>query len=340
MQIPALVDRVRRGVDRVRPVRLGELATTAPDELAAHLDELVHFRGWAHVSGWVHSPTRRVAGLACAFPGRRPVRIRYGAPSPDVADVHGPRAGRCRFAAALREPDAARARDLVLHVLFADGTHATVDDLVARRLAADPNNRLTGRFFDSLRDLEAGSAVLEIGSRARSGNVVTSLVPQGVDYVGFDIVPGDNVDVVGDAHALSTHFAPGSFDAAWSVSTYEHLAMPWKAAVELNRVLKPGATAMIASHQTWPVHEEPWDFWRFSTWSWPALFNRRTGFEVVDVAMGEPASIVARVLHAPSTGLDAEPAWLATSVVVRKVGEADVGWDVDVADVTSAGYPV
>lgn len=51
-----------------------------------------------------------------------------------------------------------------------------------------------------------GLKVLEIGSRAVSSNSLWRKVIPDVDYIGFDIKPGINVDVVGDVHFLSDYF--------------------------------------------------------------------------------------------------------------------------------------
>ena len=51
-------------------------------------------------------------------------------------------------------------------------------------------------------------------------------------YVGFDIHPGAGVDVVGDAHKLSTYFPLNSFDAVFAFSVFEHLVFPWKVALQ------------------------------------------------------------------------------------------------------------
>ena len=48
------------------------------------------------------------------------------------------------------------------------------------------------------------------------------------------------MDVVGDAHTLSRHYPDAAFDAVMAFSVLEHLLMPWKLVIELNRVLKPG----------------------------------------------------------------------------------------------------
>jgi hypothetical protein len=53
-----------------------------------------------------------------------------------------------------------------------------------------------------------GFKVLEVGSREVTGNSSFRRDFDQATYVGFDYYPGRNVDVVGDAHALSTHFQP------------------------------------------------------------------------------------------------------------------------------------
>ncbi|WP_373690468.1 methyltransferase domain-containing protein [Sphingobium sp. DEHP117] len=63
-------------------------------------------------------------------------------------------------------------------------------------------------------------------------------------------------------------FEASSFDAVYSVSVFEHLLMPWKVALEMNRVLRMGGIAYIHTHQTLGLHDMPWDFWRFSDTSW------------------------------------------------------------------------
>jgi SAM-dependent methyltransferase len=196
-------------------------------------------------------------------------------------------------------------------------------------------------FWEAVRALPAGARILEIGSRARSGIVRRDLFPAGAEYVGFDIVAGPNVDVVGDAHRLSGYFPAGYFDAAFSVSVWEHLAMPWKVSLELNRVLRTGGVAMINTHQSWPSHEEPWDYFRFSEFSWPALFNAATGFEILACGMGMPAVMVSAlaIRHLQDQGLEWQYGYLATRCVVRKVGPTSLEWPVDPDAVVRGVYP-
>jgi hypothetical protein len=183
--------------------------------------------------------------------------------------------------------------------------------------------------------------VLEIGSRARSGISRRNLFPASCNYTGFDIVAGENVSCVGDAHALSRILPRNHFDAVFSVSVWEHLSMPWLVSLELNKVMKVGAIAMINTHQSWPSHEEPWDYFRFSNSSWDALFNAETGFEIVTRGTGIPCVMVASQFH-PSihaSRVDWHYGYFATRCVARKIRETSLAWPVDPGVVGKGNYP-
>jgi SAM-dependent methyltransferase len=193
-------------------------------------------------------------------------------------------------------------------------------------------------FLNRLHGLANGD-VLEIGSRARSGVTRRALVAKQLKYVGLDIRAGENVDVVGDAHALSELFARDRFAAIFAVAVFEHLAMPWKVVVEMNRVLAVGGLVFIQTPQSWPLHDQPCDFWRFSTDTWRTSFNEHTGFEILETAQGEPARVVPRwdapVLH----GIPLQPSYLNSTVLARKVGDAKVDWPVPLRAATEVQYP-
>ena len=190
-----------------------------------------------------------------------------------------------------------------------------------RASSRDPFHQLFPRFHQMVQALPRPT-IVEIGSRARSGNVNVAWLPEASTYVGFDIVEGPNVDVLGDAHALAEHFEPSSVDAVFSVSTFERLAMPWVVVAQLNRVLRTGGLLYIGSHQTWPLHDSPWDFWRFSSSAWRALLNEQTGFEIVEVAMGDSASIVADHVSLGTENLGSNPGFLGSAVIARKTHAA------------------
>jgi hypothetical protein len=213
-------------------------------------------------------------------------------------------------------------------------------DFSKEAVARDPFLNSEAGYWDYVRSVPQGN-VLEIGSRARSGVSRRNLFPATCDYTGFDIVAGENVDCVGDAHALSRILPPRHFDAVFSVSVWEHLCMPWLVSLELNKVMKVGALAMINTHQSWPSHEEPWDYFRFSNYSWDALFNADTGFEIVARGTGIPCVMAASQFH-PSihaSRVDWHYGYFATRCVAKKIGETSLSWPVDPGLVRKGNYP-
>jgi SAM-dependent methyltransferase len=205
-----------------------------------------------------------------------------------------------------------------------------------RDRSGDPFHAVFADFVEAANALHDYS-VLELGAR---GTQVDPRLHGYRRYVGVDVHPGPNVDVVGDAHRLS-QLVEGPFDAVYSISTFEHLAMPWKVVLEINRVLRDGGLLFTATHHTWPPHELPWDYWRYSRGAFESLLNAHTGFELIRVEEGLPAIIVPMVNEASTHGMHRDPSPLAVSALARKIGppRADLRWDLTAADVAHGSYP-
>jgi SAM-dependent methyltransferase len=180
--------------------------------------------------------------------------------------------------------------------------------------------------------------LLDLGGRARSG-IRDQAVTEGCDVTVFDLLAAPEVDVVGDAHAMSKHLPAEAFDFVHCVSLFEHLLMPWKVAVEMNRVMKTGGVALIHTHQTTGMHDLPWDFYRFSDTAWHGLFNAYTGFEVIESSMSNWMHIVPRAWQPRYRHAEHAGGFDSSSVLVRKTGAARVDWDVPLQAVLQTSYP-
>ena len=133
-----------------------------------------------------------------------------------------------------------------------------------------------------------GVRVLELGARAESGAVCRPHFAH-AEYIGFDFYAGPNVDVVGDAHRLSSYFnADEKFDLIFSTAVFEHLYMPWVVAHEIQKMLKEGGYVFIETHFSYCSHERPWHFFQFSDAGLRSLFNSALGFQLVDSGMCNP----------------------------------------------------
>lgn len=189
-----------------------------------------------------------------------------------------------------------------------------------------------------------GMRVLEIGSRevTDASNARNEFAK--AEYVGFDYYPGDNVDVVGDAHKLSSYFKQGEkFDIVYSSACFEHFAMPWLVAVEISKVLKVGGFVFVETHFSFSSHERPWHFFQYSDMALKALFPEALGFECVEAGMSNP--IVGRfsaladpyLKNKPVRGLYCHSEYLGKKI--RDVKNFD--WKkIDIADVVGeTKYP-
>jgi SAM-dependent methyltransferase len=108
--------------------------------------------------------------------------------------------------------------------------------------------------------------VLEVGSRDICGNprnhFPTDRFPF---YVGVDMLAGQNVDLVLNAHELTSRFQGTYFDVVITVEMIEHDDNFWVSFLEMGRVLKPGGY-MIVTTRSWrgcSPHDCPNDYWRF-----------------------------------------------------------------------------
>jgi SAM-dependent methyltransferase len=136
---------------------------------------------------------------------------------------------------------------------------------------------------------QPGTSILEVGSREVAGPSDARKRFCKADYVGFDFYPGRNVDVVGDAHKLSSYFPPNErFDLIYSEACFEHFAMPWVVAQEIAKMLKVNGIVFIETHFSFSSHERPWNFFQFSDMGLRVLFSPALGFECIEAGMSSP----------------------------------------------------
>ncbi|WP_448207498.1 hypothetical protein [Azospirillum sp. sgz302134] len=130
---------------------------------------------------------------------------------------------------------------------------------------------------------ERALVVAEVGARVVSSQMspLRAAFAGAQRYIGMDIHAAPNVDVVGDAHYIDELIGRDAAGAVFSLSVMEHLAQPWLFAYGVNRALQVGGLTYHLTHQSWPLHEEPNDFWRFSDEGLKVLFGPAMGFEVV-----------------------------------------------------------
>ena len=134
-----------------------------------------------------------------------------------------------------------------------------------------------------------GMRILEVGSREVTGESRARKAFDKATYIGFDYYPGNNVDVVGDAHKLSDYFeGQEKFDIIYSSACFEHFAMPWLVAPEMAKLLKVGGIVFVETHFSFSSHERPWHFFHYTDMALRTLFSEALGFECIEAGMSNP----------------------------------------------------
>ena len=101
-------------------------------------------------------------------------------------------------------------------------------------------------------------------------------------YIGCDVVQSseEKVDVI--CHATELSFENNRFDTVFTTQVIEHVGDPFKMSEELFRVLKPGGFVIMSAPFTWELHEEPYDFFRYTKYGLNEMLSK-VGFDVLNV---------------------------------------------------------
>ena len=282
-------------------------------EAVHYIDQAWCDAGGVYVEGWVHAGPQPVRRVALACDGKRAATSEFR-PRPDVLAHYPdlPPGGAAAFKLYLACP---AYQPLVLSVITERGSAELPVRLPVRTDAAPLDATPAFDGFKQAMKARRGT-VLEMGARA------VGTMPQDwrsryepeCRYLGLDIHPGPGIDIVGDVHSLTASVAPGSLDGVFSV-----------AVLEINRALRMGGETVHVTHQSWPVHETPNDFFRMSDQALRSLFGPATGFEVVACGMAWPVAIVppAEVRHDDWLNIPFGRGFAQSHIRARKVAELD-----------------
>lgn len=162
--------------------------------------------------------------------------------------------------------------------------------------------------------------VLELGVKRSIASRSTrhdSWIPHASEYLGTDIENGVDVDIVADVHRLTEVTGEEQFDIIISCSTFEHFKYPHLAAHEVMKALRIGGVVLIQTHQTFPLHAYPHDYFRFSRDALAGLFGTQMSFRVLATDYEFPAKVYS--LREPS--IVSLPTFLNVRLFGEKLGK-------------------
>lgn len=168
------------------------------------------------------------------------------------------------------------------------------------------------------------SSVLEAGTRRTEGGGETHHMAKfpwvsPASYIRLDVQSGLDVDYVGDLHNLPAHW-DNKFQSFVATSVFEHLERPWLAAKEIARVLQKDATFIVVTHQCFPLHAHPHDFFRFSKEALRLIFED-AGLEVTASEYSDRCLIVPPTTMIPDQHLDYWNTQFPSFAMVAVVGK-------------------
>ena len=178
---------------------------------------------------------------------------------------------------------------------------------------------LIERFTRCLSDIDQ-PVVMETGAKrsiATRSTLHREWVPNAHVFLGTDIEEGIDVDFVADLHCLTDVTGVEVYDGIITCSTLEHVKYPFKASHELMKALKVGGCIFVHTHQTFPLHAYPYDYFRFSQEALRALFGKQMGMGLIETAYEFPAQIHSK----ENPGGENHPAWLNVLLFAVKIKE-------------------
>lgn len=115
------------------------------------------------------------------------------------------------------------------------------------------------------------------------------------EYVTYDMVPGPNINIVGDI--LNLDLPDNSFDTVISTQVLEHVSKPWVMIGQINRILTDQGICILSAPFLIPFHADPHDYFRYTKEGMTSLFKDQ-GFEIIECSSyGKTFSVLSEFIH-------------------------------------------
>lgn len=198
-----------------------------------------------------------------------------------------------------------------------------------KRLTSGPTGRFTPWKFNWLANhkilaalervrAHASGELLDVGCGSKPfAGLFASRVRRywGSDLAASRYLGGARPDAFATAEAQP--FRDGVFDTVLGLSMITYLPEPGRFLAEANRVLRPGGVLILEFTQMVPLHDEPYDYFRFTQFGARYLLDR-AGFEFVEaVPVGGLWARVGLTTIAALQRLNRGPTRILTELPVR-----------------------
>lgn len=159
------------------------------------------------------------------------------------------------------------------------------DKLVTQRarrfVKAAPLTRLPvlGLVIYASKQLKSGASVLDVGAGdCPYKDIFANHVYKSTDFAKTGYHRFSEIDYICPAEAIPV--SEKSFDAILCTEVLEHVPDPGSVLVEFNRILKSEGSLFLTTPLINQLHEEPYDFYRYTPYSFRNIL-KEAGFEIV-----------------------------------------------------------
>jgi len=157
------------------------------------------------------------------------------------------------------------------------------EDFTARSKSKDVGRWYVTSFVANVaKSLPENASILDAGA----GESVYKKLFSHCSYKAIDLAVGEsrwnysNLDYVGPLHDMPIE--DGVFDAVLCTQVLEHLEWPRESVKEMYRVLKPGGKLYMTVPMAHPVHQAPYDFFRYTSYGIESIC-KHSGFQNIKV---------------------------------------------------------
>lgn len=163
---------------------------------------------------------------------------------------------------------------------------------------ADPERGAVEKFIQNIRVARPGDLILDAG--AGNFRFRELIIEKGYKYESQDFAQAFDQDTRGThtyvCDIKNIPVEPERFDVVVCTQVLEHLPDPLAAIQELSRILKPGGELFLTTNFLFPIHGEPYDFFRFTNFGLEYLCKESGFTDIRIVARGGFFSLCAKML--------------------------------------------
>jgi SAM-dependent methyltransferase len=144
-------------------------------------------------------------------------------------------------------------------------------------------------------------SVLDVGSFDVNGTLKPLASQRGWTYVGIDVRPGPNVDVLA-SDPFHYQFGDNVFDVVMCSGMLHNVSRPWLLIPEMARVLRPGGLLAIVCPWSLGLSQYPRDYFRVMPDGMEELFSLAGCLRDCEIKIASGRDVTATAIKAAING--------------------------------------